>query len=251
MKSQTQILAIDLTNRENFKKTSLLEIGTKAKVSLPGALLSADRENTFRKECLHFYVAVASYLKVNLRFDASLFKHSQYLQPEKRNLSGSTNAISNLALIEGAALKNNISDIFHVNTKKELCDKIRKLWLWYQNETIPVDLYLLTETSQNSQSRQPSYREQALEKCELNPVDRNPSKYKRIDHYWNKIGDILDEDGSLKYTQLFSPVKCILSFSHSNSSPERGFSINKILLDAHGTNLKDDTMVAIRLGMFM
>ena len=33
--------------------------------------------------------------------------------------------------------------------------------------------------------------------------------------------------------------------------PERGFSINKILLDAHGTNLKDDTIVAIRLGMFM
>lgn len=99
MKSQTQILAIDLTNRENFKKTSLLEIGTKAKVSLPGALLSTDRENTFRKECLHFYVAAASYLKFNLPFDISLFKHSQYLQPEKRNLSGSTNTISNLAFM--------------------------------------------------------------------------------------------------------------------------------------------------------
>ena len=52
MKSQRQILAIDLTNRENFKKTSPLEIGTKAKVSLPGALLSTDRENTNRKKCL-------------------------------------------------------------------------------------------------------------------------------------------------------------------------------------------------------
>ena len=145
IKSQTQIFAIDLTNKENFKKTSLLEIGTKAKVSLPGALLSADRENTFRKECLHFYVAAASYLKVNLPFDISLFKHSQYLQPEKRNLSGSTNAISNLALNVGAVLKNNISDISHVNTKEELCDEIRKQWLWYQNETTPEDFYLLTE----------------------------------------------------------------------------------------------------------
>ena len=50
MKSQTQIFANDLTNKENFKKISLLEIGTKAKVSLPGALLSTDRENTIRKK---------------------------------------------------------------------------------------------------------------------------------------------------------------------------------------------------------
>ena len=139
----------------------------------------------------------------------------------KRYLSGSTNAISNLALNVGAVLKNNISDIFHVNTKEELCDEIRKQWLWYQNETIPEDFYLLTETSKNIQSRQPSYWEQALEKCELNPVDKNPSKYKRSDHYWNKIGEILDEDGSLKYPQLFSLVKCILSLSHGNSSPEK------------------------------
>ena len=87
-----------------------------------------------------------------------------------------------------------------------------------------------------------------MEKCEL---DKNPSKYKRIDHYWNKIGKILDEDRSLKYPQLFSLVKCILSLSHGNSSPERGFSVNKILLDAYETNLKDDTIVAIHLGMFM
>ena len=83
---------------------------------------------------------------------------------KKKKLSGSTNAISNLALNVGAVLKNNISDIFHVNTKEELCDEIRKQWLWYQNETIPEDFYLLTETSKNIQSRQPSYWEQALEK---------------------------------------------------------------------------------------
>ena len=128
MKNQTKILAIDLINKENFKKTLLLETGAKAKVSLPGALLSTDRENTFRKECLHFYVAAGSYLKVNLPFDVSLFKHSQYLQPEKKNLSGSTNAISNLALNVGAVLKNNISDISQVNTKEELCGEIRKQW---------------------------------------------------------------------------------------------------------------------------
>ena len=31
---------------------------------------------------------------------------------------------------------------------------------------------------------------------------------------------------------------------------QRGFSINKILLDGHGNNLKNDKTVALRLGMF-
>ena len=128
-----------LQTKRTLKRLHYLKLEPKPR------LLSTDRENTFRKECLHFYAAAASYLKVNLPFDISLFKHSQYLQPEKRNLSGSTNAISNLDLNVGAVLKNNISDISHVNKKEELCDEIRKQWLWYQNETTPEDFYLLSE----------------------------------------------------------------------------------------------------------
>ena len=39
----------------------------------------------------------------------------------------------------------------------------------------------------------------------------------------------------------------MLSLSHGDAVPERGFSINKILLDAHGPNIGEDKIVQIRL----
>ena len=39
-------------------------------------------------------------------------------------------------------------------------------------------------------------------------------------------------------------MKCAL-LSHGNSVPEGGFSINKILLDAHGHSIKENTIVAL------
>ena len=54
---------------------------------------------------------------------------------------------------------------------------------------------------------------------------------------------ILHEGGSLNYPQL---IKFILPLIHRNGSPERGFSINKILIDVQ----KDDRIVALRLRLF-
>ena len=39
-----------------------------------------------------------------------------------------------------------------------------------------------------------------------------------------------------------------LSMSHGNSASERGFSINKILLDLRGTSTGEDTISALRFG---
>lgn len=37
-----------------------------------------------------------------------------------------------------------------------------------------------------------------------------------------------------------------MSLSHGNAGPEQGFSINKALLDAHGTLLSEDMIIALR-----
>lgn len=42
-------------------------------------------------------------------------------------------------------------------------------------------------------------------------------------------------------------MKCVLSLSHGNSTPERGFSINKLILETHGYSTYEDTLVALRL----
>ena len=39
----------------------------------------------------------------------------------------------------------------------------------------------------------------------------------------------------------------ILTLSHGNADPERGFSINKLLLQAHGTQILPNTLELIRL----
>ena len=43
----------------------------------------------------------------------------------------------------------------------------------------------------------------------------------------NAVGQMINEDGILKYPQLFALPKAILSLSHGNVVPERWFSINK------------------------
>ena len=42
-------------------------------------------------------------------------------------------------------------------------------------------------------------------------------------------------------------IKCVLSLSHGNITPERGFSINKLILEVHGYSTYEDTLTALRL----
>ena len=67
----------------------------------------------------------------------------------------------------------------------------------------------------------------------------------RIDHYWSKIGKIRDDAGQYKFKHLASLANCVLSLSHRNAAPERGFSLNKKLLDIHGTTIQDKTITAL------
>ena len=74
--------------------------------------------------------------------------------------------------------------------------------------------------------------------CGLEPGHAKPPVFREIDHYWRMVHEIHEAIGKLKYPHLLAFVKCILSLSHSKIVPERGFSVNKILLDSHGFNLR-------------
>ena len=43
-------------------------------------------------------------------------------------------------------------------------------------------------------------------------------------------------------------VRCILSLSHGNGVPERGFSINGKILDARGYSNSEETIIALQIG---
>ena len=42
-------------------------------------------------------------------------------------------------------------------------------------------------------------------------------------------------------------AQCVISLSHGNSTPERGFSINNLLLAVHGYSTYEDTITALRM----
>ena len=87
-----------------------------------------------------------------------------------------------------------------------------------------------------------------MERCGLLEVGEYvncESCYQRIDHYRKKIGELVYEDGSKKYSQLANLALTVCSLGHGNAAPERGFSINKALLDGHGYTIQEDTVVSL------
>ena len=57
---------------------------------------------------------------------------------------------------------------------------------------------------------------------------------------------IVDDAGSPKFPSIASLFKIVSPSSHGNSTPENGFSINKYLIQMHGTTLSSDIIEALR-----
>ena len=81
---------------------------------------------------------------------------------------------------------------------------------------------------------------------DINIEEVTADRMARIDHYWNDVASLVDEEGKPKYPNLCKFSRCILTLSHGNADPERGFSITKQQLQVHGDNLGEDMLVAIR-----
>ena len=182
----------------------------------------------------------------------------KFFHPCKRNDSGSTNAISNLALSMTSVLSNKINEIFDVKapaTKEDICDKIRAQWMEYQTEKIKDNWFRKSEEDEDechtpstsaSANNRASYWSQAFQECGLQPK-QTYSTNKRIDYFWAKVGSLQNGHGVLKYPQLYALVKTVLSLSHGNACPERGFSINKQMLESHGYVMKEKSIASLRL----
>ena len=56
-----------------------------------------------------------------------------------------------------------------------------------------------------------------------------------------------DQNGLRKYRHLSGLALIILTLSHGNADPERGFSINKRLLDIHSVQIGEHMLTSIRI----
>ena len=121
----------------------------------------------------------------------------------------------------------------------------------YQAEHIPSAYFQkdvnFSSSSSTKERSQDAYWEKALNECGICHDSTECSNFHRIDHYWASIRNILDSDGRSKYSYLFTFSTIVLSLSHANVVPERGFSINKHLLSIQRNSINEETIVALRL----
>ena len=66
----------------------------------------------------------------------------------------------------------------------------------------------------------------------------------RIDEYWRELFVLKNPLKKLKYEKLSTLIKTVFTLPHGNSDPERGFSINKAMVDI---NHNESTIVSFRL----
>ena len=188
---------IELSKKENLKFVNLIDIGTKAKVMFADSNFFPDEKQTkFRKDCLQFYMTAINYLQEKLPFNVPILKHAQFLHPDKRNDSGATNSISNIASKICSVLKNYLSTTFSVSdpvTKEDVVHQIRSQWLLFQNEDLPEHSYLNTNDQKLSSSNQISYWKRAEEESGLRATANSKSIYKTLDCFWNHIGKVRDD----------------------------------------------------------
>lgn len=244
---------IDSSSKENQKKKKNMGIGTRAKVVLSeaDAQISQDRKATFLNECQEFYVNSTSYLQSHLPVQSSIIKDVQYLLPQKRTDTQGHLAVSRLSLSIGSVLGKHLCHSFSVKSGtnlEDICDMVRQQWMLYQIEDIPQEWFNKKDLREGSSKE--SYwkrvsREWIGESCDDEHSGLGDSQVP-VDEYWFKIGQIKSDDGFLKYPQLFALAKCCLTLSHGNAAPERGFSINKNILQVHGTSLSESTLIALR-----
>ena len=234
------------------KSLQNIDIGTKVACFFAEPLfLPSNRQEEFRRECLQFYVNAVSYLQKQLPFENSFLKYVQYIHPAKRLDPESTSAISNIALSVARVMKNCLPTVFDVcnsETVEGVCDLVRSQWKLYQTDIIKEEWYTNVSEPKESSSRvQFSYWQYALQICMIEPTPSILETECKIDEFWQKVGSIKEKDGSSRYPQLFALIKCVLSLSHGNAVPERGFSVNKIMLESHGYTIDNDTIAALRL----
>ena len=123
---------------------------------------------------------------------------------------------------------------------------VRQQWIRYQSEEIPTEWTEIHEEACKPTVEHDSYWSDVEKGWIGDSVSSDKPKQLPIDQYWHKVGTMKNDDRTPKYPQLLALVKCCLSLFHGNATPERGFSINKRILETHGASLSENCLIALR-----
>ena len=127
-------------------------------------------------------------------------------------------------------------------------DLLKKEILHYNMEKLPeIPSDESTNTSESSKKNSSSYWKDAYGLVGLKyHLDEQESPLDFV-KFWVEVGDIKNSDGKPKFKILSKLALTCLCLSHGNADPERGFSLNKHLLERHGPNIDEETIISICL----
>jgi hypothetical protein len=191
----------------------------------------------------------AGYLLEKLPIDEQVVRDAQYLCHQNNGGSKGVLAIKRLCYNVCRTLKPDaLKKIFNMkddDSTDSLIDVVTEEFKLFQLEKIPSAFY---EAKPKEKKREVySYWKYAYGLLDVAATDTdNDSKYVRIDHFWRNVGGIVDIEGRPKYLKLVTFVNLILTLSHGNADPERGFSITKQHLQLHGNKTDENTLNALR-----
>ena len=247
MLNAAKLLNVQVSDKR--KHLAKVQVGAKATSELKKIKDEVEKKKVVAK-MVEFLQECSQYLLENLPLDNGVIKSAACLHPENRHHKKSLSNVSTLAQAVNKALGDNaMRKAFNMKsdeTKYDLLDKIRTQYQMYQMESIDESFYKQKQENKRTHIQKTSYWKEAYGIAGVTDYKCDDSAYKRIDDYWVRISELLDENGKAKYPDLWQLVKCIMLVSHGNADPERGFSINKHMLKIHGFSLAEDTLVAVR-----
>ena len=249
------MLDFDVKKEDNH--LALPEMGTKTKSLLNDMVKDKlDYKKFVESIVTSFYVTTTGYLLDNLPLKKAIIRDAQFLHPNQRRKKVEKPLLRLVGEV-AKCLGESYYDVFGVEKScsvDDLKDIIKTEISFYRMETIPETFYMnqkhASENGKEAKKSHKSYWKVAYEifaGVEEEEVSEDDI-FRRVDSYWTDVSLICDEvTGKPKYPKLSKLAFCILVLPHGNAEPERGFSINKLMLGIHGTSLDDDTIIALRL----
>ena len=145
--------------------------------------------------------------------------------------------------MEGIGSKIVLFKLKPVDNEFDFVDLINKEFTLFRLET--KEIHTTEESNKLPKKRsKPSYWRMCYELAELGPPEDDGYTVE-AEGYWLKVMEICDEDGKKKYLNLSLLAIYFLILPHGNADPEKGFSINKLLLQRHGFSISEDCIEAL------
>jgi hypothetical protein len=188
--------------RDNFLPNDKIDIGSEASKTLKQLKEDSTQSGTYQSTCRDIKKMMekcAAYVAKKLPFSNVLLKNIACLSPLLRTEPSSLQMIAAVVV-----------NLPYCNSA-EKSDSVVREWRKYQDEVIPETFFIEDKGVKDDGT---AY-----------------IKYKRVDYYWHRVMQMTDNRGDPKYPTLAAVVKMALSLSHGQADVERGFSINKHILN--------------------